>query len=323
MSVAVSVVFTGLCALVPGGERRPAQILLIDARNIGEIGGARLPAHAPTLVASMNTLANAETSAPDRTVAAWPGRGSEAASFPGRGFGVPEQMGIWDLTGSEVTIKVQGGQESAAILYQPPDGGSSWPAVPRVPDELDSWRDLRFIPNMRSLTGDGRIDPSLVSSDDARVASRILLNQGRIEGGIPSQKVFRESLFEFGAPGREPKLRQAVTDTIRWSVVADAPVVVIEIAPRDGGKARRLLLTADVTRHELFISNLPAAEQAGDEHHSMAGDDLAALHFGAYYELLMHPPADRPVPRRWLPPVGRTGTGLAGGTLCPPGQFAY
>ena len=93
MSAAVSIVFTGLCALVAGGEGRSAQVLLADAKGVGEIGGIALPEHAPTLVVSLSALANAETSGPSRVVTAWPGRGSAAATPPGRAFGVPEQIG--------------------------------------------------------------------------------------------------------------------------------------------------------------------------------------------------------------------------------------
>ena len=82
MSVAVSIVFTGLCALVTDGGRRPAQVLLVDAKAVGEVRGVTLPEHAPTLVAALSTLANPEASGPTRVVTAWPGRGSAAASPP-------------------------------------------------------------------------------------------------------------------------------------------------------------------------------------------------------------------------------------------------
>ena len=66
MGIAVTVVFTGLCALVTGGDRAPGQVLLVDAKGLGEVGGVELPDHAPTLVVSLSSLANAETSRPDR-----------------------------------------------------------------------------------------------------------------------------------------------------------------------------------------------------------------------------------------------------------------
>ena len=328
MSIAVSIVFTGLCALVTDGGRRPAQVLLVDAKAVGEVRGVTLPEHAPTLVAALSTLANPEASGPTRVVTAWPGRGSAAASPPSRGFGIPEQIGIWDLAGSEVRIRVQGREAGGVELYEPPQGKSSWPRPPR--DLLDpaAWRDLRFVPDMSTLAGDGRIDLALMSADDGteavlppRVAARVHLGDGRLEAVIPSQKVFRDSTFEFGAPGAEPKLRQAVTDAVRWSLETEATAVVIEIVPVAGGSVKRLVLAPNAMPHGLFISNLPAENVLGDAHHGLSEEEMAALHFGAYYALLLHEPAEKPVPRLWLGTGDRKATGNVGTTLCPPSRF--
>jgi len=331
MSISVSVIFTGLCALVASADQRPApaQVLLVDAKAVGEVRGTALPEHAPTLVASLGTLANPGTSHPDRVVAAWPGRGSAAASPPSLGLGAPEQIGIWDLTRSEVRIKIQGGEAEGVRLYQPPRGTSPWPSAPRGIGALASWRDLRYVPDMRTLTGDGRIDPELVDADGAsqtslppRIAARVRLDGGRLEAAVPSQKVFRDSLFEFRAAGAEPTVRQAVTDAVRWSLETEAAAVVIEIVPVDGGETRRLVLTPSRTPHDLFVSNLPAENVHGDMHSGLNEEDLAALHFGAYYALLLHPPAEGPVPRRWRSPAERRATGNLGTFLCPPARFS-
>jgi len=329
MSLAVSIVFTGLCALVATDDRRPAQVLLVDAQGVGEIDGVALPEHVPTLVASLGTLANAETSLPSRVIATWPGRGSAAASPQGRGFGVPEQVGIWDLAGSEIRIKVQGREGQGVELYRPPTGTSSWPRPPADVGDPAAWRDLRFVPDMKALVGDGRIDPALVATDvetptilPQRVAARVHLDGGRLEAVVPSQKIFRDSIFEFSAAGREPKLRQAVSDAVRWSLETDAPTVVIEIVPLAGGPVKRLVLAPDASAHELFISNLPAEDVHANAHHARSEEELAALHFGAYYALLMHEPAERPMPRRWRGPDARAATGNVGTTMCPPGRFS-
>jgi hypothetical protein len=325
MSVAVSIVFTGLCALVTG-ENRPAQVLLVDARGVGDVSGIMLPDHAPVLVARMSTLANAEASSPTRIVAAWPGRSSELAGLPSKGYGVPEQVGLWDLAGSEVRIKVQGGGGRGVELYRAPVGKSSWPMAPRGADDLESWRDLRFIPDLQTLTGDGHIDPVLVDDTagalPSRVSSRLRFESGRFEAGIPTQKSFREAVFEFTGEGGVPRLRQALSDTLRWSIEAEAPVV-IEIIPTDGGEARRLVLTPAKTPHEIFVSNLPSENVASEAHHLVSEDEMAALHFGAYYALLRNPPADRPLPRRVPNGAHRKATGLIGSSLCPPGNFSY
>jgi len=329
MGVAVSVVFTGLCALVTGGSwQMPAQVLLVDAHGVGAVDGVPLPEHAPALVARLSALVNAETSAPTRVVSAWPGRSSVLASQPGLGFGAPEQIGIWDLSGTEVRVKVQGEEASGIELYKPATGASSWPNPPRDPHALDSWRDLRFVPDMQELAGDGRIDSELVADSaggqpSARVASRVRLDRGRIEAGIPSQRVFREKVFEFRNGIDAAKVRQALTDTVRWSFETEAPVIVIEIVSHTGGRPKRLVLGAADAPHEIFISNLPAENTQHEGHSSVSADEMAALHFGAYYTLLKHQPLERPLPRPWLGSRERKATGLMGTTLCPPAHFSY
>jgi len=81
----LSVVFTGLCALVTNGNHGPAQVVLVDARGVGEVGGITLPAHAPMLMVGLRSLANAEASNPTRVVVGPPegqggrGEGSTAS----------------------------------------------------------------------------------------------------------------------------------------------------------------------------------------------------------------------------------------------------
>jgi hypothetical protein len=310
----VSIVFTGLCALVTGADQRPAQVLLVDARALGQA----LPEHAPTLVASLGIVANSESSAPDRVVAA----------VPGVGFGSLEQIGIWDLTGTEVRIRVPGAR-GGVELYEPAEGASAWPRAPRPSDGVEAWRDLRYVPDMRRLAGDGRIDPALVGESGSttvslppRVASRIVLDTGLLEAGAPSQKVFRESTFDFGVAGGESRATQAVTDAVRWTVETPGQAVVLEIVPVDGRPVRRLVLAARSGLNELFVSNLPS-EGGAAGHHGATDDELAALHFGAYYELLLHLPEARPIPRRSVNAAHRKSTGLTGSTMCPPGHFYY
>ena len=330
MSVALSIAFTGLCALVVDGDRRPAEVLLVDAKGLGEVGGVALPEHAPTLVASLSSLVNAETSSPTRVVVAWPSQGSAAVlSTPGRGSFAAEQVGLWDLTGSEVRIKAQGRERGGVELFQPPNATSSWPDPPDNFNDPASWRDLRFVANMRALAGDARIDATLVGADHAGagglprgVAARIHLDAGRLEAGIPSQAIFRHDVFEFRGAGTEPGLRQALTDTVRWSLETDASAVVIEIVPLAGGTVKRLVLAPNARPHDLFISNLPAENVPGHAHHALSDEEMGALHFGAYYELLMRKPAERPLPRLWFPPVERKATGLSGTILCPPAMFS-
>src|SRR5512143_1308404 len=123
MSAALSVVFTGLCALVTGANDRSGQVLLVDARGIGEVGGVVLPEHAPTLVTSLRNLANAATSDPSRVVAASPARGSALSGTGPTGPSV-DQIGIWDLRGSEVRIRVQGREARGLEVFRPSRGAS-------------------------------------------------------------------------------------------------------------------------------------------------------------------------------------------------------
>jgi hypothetical protein len=319
MGIGLSIVFTGLCALVTDSERASGQVLLVDAPGVGEVRGVLLPEHAPTLVVSLASLANPESSRPSRVVTAWPGQ------VTGTSTGMVEQLGVWDLRGAEVRIRVQGESILGLHTFQAASTSSSWPDPPRDANDPAGWRDLRFIAEMKPLAGDGRIDPALVANEvgslPRAVAARIHLDAGIVEAAIPSQTAFRDDVFEFRGAGELPKLRQALTDTLRWSLDTDAAVVVIEIRPATGGPAKQLVLTPSATRHELFVSNLPVENVAHSAHHAVSAEELAALHFGAYYKLLRNRPSDEPLPRRWAPSVASRGTGNMGPIICPPATF--
>jgi hypothetical protein len=238
-----------------------------------------------------------------------------------------DQLGLWDLTGAEVRIRVQGGVASGLQYFRPAKGGTSWPATPRDVDDPASWRDLRFVPQMSALVGDGRIDPILASTDGqiARalprsVAARIHLDSGLLQGAMPSHRAFRNDLFEFKSNGTTAVPRQPLTDTIEWTLNSDAEAVVIEIIPVAGGATKRLLLAPTAVPHRLAISNLPAENRsAAHADHRMSEEEMGALHFGAYYKLLMNEPMDKPLPEVWRD--HRRGAGLADSTMCPPAMF--
>ncbi len=305
MSVALSVAFTGLCALVTGAKSTPGEVLLVDAKGVGEVRGVTLPEHAPTLVVSLRELANAESSNPTRVVAA----------------GGSEQIGLWDLSGSEVRIRAQGRATSGVRLFRSSEG----PNPRNVQDPL-SWRDIRLVPDMKVVVGDGRIDPALVGSIDAvatqlprSVAARVFLDGGLLEGGLPSREGFRDKLFEFRGRGSDAVLRQPLTDTARWSVESDAAAIVIDITPVNGGRAKRLLLAPSSTPHRVFVSNLPT-ENPSHDHSAMSEEEMNAVHFGAYYKLLLNEPDYKPVPMVWRPDT-RNGTGFVDGGFCPGALF--
>lgn len=314
MSVALSIVFTGLCALAEDG-RGPSQMLLVDANGVAP----GMPAHAPTLVVDLRDLANPDTSAPTRVVLGPASAGGEAT-----------QLGIWDLAGAEVRVRVSGREPSSPELYRPVAGASSWPNPPRDPDDPRSWRDVRFVPRMSALAAESRIRPSLVASPDDTpaafprgVAGRVVIDGGRVEAGLPSDEAYRGAVFEFRGARGEPRLRQALTDTVHWSVASQDGPIVIEIVSLRGGSVRRLVFGPSATPRQVFVSNLPADNGAGHEGHSHVVSDasVAALHFGAYYELLEHAPADRPIPIVARVAPTRRATGMMRPLICTPVLF--
>jgi hypothetical protein len=318
MSVALSIAFTGLCALIGGGDGQPGQILLLDAKGVGEVRGVSLPEHAPTLVVSMNDLANPESSRPTRVVA---GRPSQSGRI--------DQLGIWDLTGFVVRIRAQGSESKGLQLFQPSKGETSWPAPPRNAQDAAAWRDLRFVPNMKALVGDGRINPALLGSDDDApsrlpppVAARVYLDAGLLEGALPSQETYREDLFEFRSDDLERPLRQALTDTVQWTLQSEAAAVVIDLVPAAGGEVKRLLLAPSATPHRLFVSNLPTENSVHASSHATNDQDMSGLHFGAYYALLMEQPTRTPLPAIASAERSPKGVGGVRPTICHLAMFS-
>lgn len=314
MTGSLSIVFTGLCALVGNGDGRPAEVLLLNAPAVGEAHGIALPEHAPTLVVSLSDLANPDTSAPTRVVAgpAGPGQGTE-------------QVGLWDLSDAEVRIRVEGAPGAGVRLFRPAESETAWPDPPDDPDDPAGWRDIRYVADMSALAGDGRIDPAFLGpadgAHDRLVAARIHLDDGLLEGALPSQASYREDHFAFrGAPGAP---EQALTDAVRWTLATSDAAVAIDIVPRQGGPARRLLLAPSAAAHRLYVSNLPVENGPSAHARHVAGEaGIAAHHFGAYYALLLHGPADEPLPVRLRPIDTRRGAGLIGPIFCPPALFA-
>lgn len=312
MSVALSIAFTGLCALVADGDGTPAKVLLIDAQGVGAVRGMTFPEHLPTLAVNLSELANAETSGPDRVIVT-----SES------------QIGLWPLAGTEVRIKTQGDVATGVKLFEPARGESSWPNAPRDFNDAASWRDLRYVTEMRAITGDGRIDASLLGEGEGAsdrlppsIASRITLDAGLLLGGLPTVEKHRADIFEFRSQGSEPAWRQALTDTIQWTLQTDAAAVVVEIVSIDGGPIRRLLFSARTTPHRLFVSNLPVENAlGGDHHHAMSEEELTALHFGAFYALLKAPAAVMTLPQPWRAAESRRGTGGNRPSTCPVVRF--
>ena len=96
--------------------------------------------------------------------------------------------------------------------------------------------------------------------------------------------------------------------------------VVIEIERVADGSIKRLVMKGSATPHALFISNLPNENVAASAHHATSSEEMAALHFAAYYELLQYKPTDRPLPRPVADSMAGC-TGMFGGPFCPPAVF--
>jgi hypothetical protein len=138
---------------------------------------------------------------------------------------------------------------------------------------------------------------------------------------MPSLEIHRDDVFEFRGPGGGSVLRQALTDTFRWSLDEDTTAIVIEIVPDGGGPSKRLVLAPSAARHELFVSNLPAENVPHGAHRAIGDEEMGVLHFGAYYELLRNRPAARPLPFLWRVQRHRNGAGLRSRPLCSVARF--
>jgi hypothetical protein len=151
------------------------------------------------------------------------------------------------------------------------------------------------------------------------VAARIYLDSGLLQASMPSHEAHRSDVFEFKSNGSTRVPRQPLTDTVQWTLQSNAEAIVIDIIPVAGGETKRLLLAPSAVAHRLFVSNLPAENRSHAEGHVMSEEEMAALHFGAYYKLLMNEPGDKPLPELWR--EARRGLGLLHATLCPPAMF--
>jgi hypothetical protein len=154
------------------------------------------------------------------------------------------------------------------------------------------------------------------------VAARVFLDAGLVQGTIPSQPSYREDQYEFKGAVSQPGLRQALTDTMLWTLRTDAAAIIIEITPVAGGEPRRLLLGPSATPHRFYVSNLPSENTAHAEVHSTALDGgMTALHFAAYYKLLLNEPTSQPLPELWQPSGAQKGAGMVRPMVCPPAVF--
>ena len=141
-----------------------------------------------------------------------------------------------------------------------------------------------------------------------------------LEGGA-TDYILKDNLAKL-APAVERALRQALTDTVQWTLQSEAAAVVIDLVPAAGGETKRLLLAPSATPHRLFVSNLPAENSAHASSHSTHGADMSGLHFGAYYALLMEQPTSMPLPMLSRAAESRKGTSGIRPVHCYPAMFS-
>jgi hypothetical protein len=174
---------------------------------------------------------------------------------------------------------------------------------------------------MATLTGDGRIDPALVAPLDrsgglpSSVSTRIQLDGGSIEAGVPSDETYRHDWFEFRGSGQ-----QAPAGTDRHDPVeprcGEADAVVIEITPVSGGPGRQLVFKPRIARHQIFISNMPVEVMV--LRLTMRWASKRWRHApGAYYKLLKNPLRTNRSRGSGSGPQPRRG-GRRGPVACPP-----
>jgi hypothetical protein len=60
---------------------------------------------------------------------------------------------------------------------------------------------------------------------------------------------------------------------------------------------------------------------AAHAHHTVTEEEMAALHFGVYYRLLMNKPTVMPLPQLWNKATSQARTGVTGSAICPPAVF--
>jgi hypothetical protein len=316
----LSIDITGMCGLVHDRARARTEVIFVDTSVLG----SGMPKHTPILMANLRDVMNPPEDSKPTTVIAVP-------SSSGSGV---EQMGLWDLTDQQLSIRRPGGDEAAGGLrLNRPEGADALPVgLPRDVDDPEQWRDLRYIVQMENVCGQGRIADAIASLTEVPpvVAGRLRLAEGVLEGAIPSQENYRGVVFKFAGTHGRPTFSQPLTDTVCWRPSTESAAlgnyVTIDIVPLRGGtarEARTLLISQRGRPCRLSISNLPARNPSDAiAHHAMSDEEMSALHFGVYYKLLLNEPAEKPLPALSRPLHGRKGTGLIHTSFCPPARFS-
>src|SRR2546425_2740382 len=233
----LSIDITGICGLVHDRARAGMEAVFVDTSALG----SWIPKHTPMLVANLRDVMNpTEESKPTRVIA--------VPSPSGSGI---EQMGLWDLTDQQLSIRRPGGAEAVGGLrLNRPEGADAVSVgLPRDVNDPQEWRDLRFVVQMQNVCGESGVAATLLSQDTDTsqgvgqtevppiVAARLRLAEGVLESAIPSQEAYRGVVFKFPATRSRPAFSQPVTDTVCWRLSTESALgnyVSIDIVPLRG-----------------------------------------------------------------------------------------
>ncbi len=266
----VTVDFTGLCVFVTKNvPERLSVILAADPK-----GGMR---HRPILSFNVRNAGAFSAASVDQVIQLPDG----------------SQIASWRLDKRIVRLKGGRGAHPGKIVLC---GGGAPKA--RCPQDPVSEMDLSWVPSLKRVCGEGKVDPVYLSDNPvphhgkSALAARVDLDCGYL---YANAEVNRQAPAEFWtfSDGTGPGVAQYLADTVRLEMIASPDVpVVVEVSRFGGGSTETLELHPWNDRIEMAITNLPNAMP------SHGGHATSMPHFGIYYELLDPAPQHKPIPSR-------------------------
>jgi hypothetical protein len=180
-----------------------------------------------------------------------------------------------DLAGYAIRIKCGAGSASTSP--------SGLEAI--MEDASSPWRGLSWAADLSTIMNRPQPRPGWMKGGDGRVTTAIRLSEGRLEGAPPVEPAFANTIWSFG------RRTQAFTDRVQYTLTCSGDEIELELYPiAPGGTKRTLRLTPPSGKKDVIatISHLAKVRVP-----STTG---MLMHFGAIYQLLDNPPAERLVP---------------------------
>src|SRR5262245_48979468 len=267
--------------------------LLLDVSQSTTTG---LPIHTPTLEVPENAIANAPASDPDSALP----QNFARKLAPSR---------VYLLTGQRVTLERPASASGGNVR-----GVKNAAAATAPPATVDVWRDLKFVPDLETVRGDGdgTLADAALEGQHPLVFAELALTSGSLEGrppliaGLANVKCGYFPLKQTGpVPAAHP---QFLTDRVVF--VSDAaPSLTIVLTPRAGGPPRRIELKPMSNTIPIEVCNENTTGQ-------IAQND--STHFAAFYDLIDRRLAEK---KKLVPkPLGIvTNTPQDPPAFCPPG----